>query len=390
MKFILLIFLAIVPVSHCNCIEKTDCRLCLSSNSGFKRCRWCPQTNTCHDSRSTHNKCKRCSDATPNCSFTYAKKCDKVKSGLFHPFEAFNATLYSALAYTDDPIGCANKIFKEDLTIVDIIGRKCNFHFEYKECLAITAISHSMEKIIVAYRGTTSNEQLIDEFLSILKPKVNATVGGHLQWYFRNANNQLCPCVQSSLKDLVAKYPTYRVIVAGHSLGGAVASIASAQLVFNGITDKEKTTLYTFGMPRPGDRKYAKIHDTVVTKSWRVVHYNDSVAGLPPMLTNSSDSPYHHQREIFYGQNMSVLSDYTECFNYEDESCGRSVSSISLEGIKNHEVYYGIKVGSHCDNVMHRRQKRSNAESDMSHHFIEKECKRVSVADIDREKKKQS
>ncbi|XP_060600060.1 lipase ZK262.3-like, partial [Ruditapes philippinarum] len=104
--------------------------------------------------------------------------------------------------------------------------------------------------------------QLFEEILSAPRyPKVHTKFGGNVENYFSNANDQLYPCAKSSLKDLVMKFPTYRVIVTEHSLGGAIASIASAQLVFDNVIDKDMITLYTFGLPRTGDCEYAVNHD---------------------------------------------------------------------------------------------------------------------------------
>jgi hypothetical protein len=242
-------------------------------------------------------------------------------------------------------------------------------------------VSHSLKKIILAYRGTTSNEQLVDEIESVIsKHKVPAKIGGYIQEYFSNANDQLYPCAKSSMKDLVNKYPTYGVIIAGHSLGAAIASIASAQLVFDNVINKENTTLYTLGLPRTGDRKYALNHDRLIKKSWRIVHFRDIVPKLPP-LTPFPDSPYHHQREIFYGENMGILSNYIECFNYEDKNCSRGYLP-SLSSIEYHRVYYGINVEFYCDDMMYKRRKRPDADSDISHFFTNTTCKRILAADI--------
>ncbi|XP_053385705.1 lipase ZK262.3-like [Mercenaria mercenaria] len=344
-------------------------------------------SQTCHAPGSGNNSCKKCtdSDISKLCSVTEAGKCNRNdlhsgKSGEFEPYDAFNAALFSAVAYTDYPAGCANKILPGFLEVVEVIGRRCNYLFKYKECFAFTAVSHAWKKIILAYRGTASPLQLIEEAVTALKFKVPAKGGGNVQAYFRNANDRIYPCAKSSIKDLVQKYPHYRVVVTGHSLGGAIASVASAQLSFDNVIDKDKTTLYTFGMPRAGDRPYAENHDRLVPKSWRVVHFRDTVADVPKRTLLSS-SPFHHQREIFYGKNMSMFSDYIECFKYEDPECKNSVYT-STSSIDYHRIYYGINVGSHCDDKMNRRRKRSDADSDMSHLFSNDTCKRIKVADL--------
>jgi hypothetical protein len=133
-------------------------------------------------------------------------------------------------------------------------------------------------------------------------------------------------------------------------------------------------------MPRPGDRTYAFSHDKFITKSWRIVNYRDLVPKLPGR-TFLANSPYHHLREIFYGLNMRVLSDYTECFDYEDASCSNDLLP-STSSVDYHKIYYGINVGSYCDEKMQKRRKRADADSDMSHLFTNTTCKRIRVSDI--------
>ncbi|XP_053385706.1 lipase ZK262.3-like [Mercenaria mercenaria] len=211
----------------------------------------------CKARGSDNNSYTKCtdSDISKLCSVKEADKCNRNslnngKSGEFEPYDAFYAALFSAVASADYPAGCANKILSGFLDVVEVIERRCNYLFKYKECFAFTAESHRLKKIILAYRGTASPLQLVDEIVTTALFKVPAKGGGNVQAYFKNANDRIYPCAKASIKDLVKKYPHYRVVVTGHSLGGAIASVASAQLSFDNVIDKDKTTLYTFGMPR--------------------------------------------------------------------------------------------------------------------------------------------
>ena len=71
------------------------------------------------------------------------------------------------------------------------------------------------------------------------------------------------------VKELVAKYPNYKVADSGHSLGGAIASIAAYELVSDRYVSSDQIMLYTYGMPRVGDKKYALDHYRMVPESWR-------------------------------------------------------------------------------------------------------------------------
>jgi hypothetical protein len=114
------------------------------------------------------NTCKGCTDSSISklCSVTEPGKCDRhnkneSKSADFEPYDAYNAVLYSAVAYSNRSIDCSKKMFKvEEFEIIELIGKKCNYLFKYRLCCAVAAVSHSLKKIILAYRGTTSGYQL--------------------------------------------------------------------------------------------------------------------------------------------------------------------------------------------------------------------------------------
>ena len=52
-----------------------------------------------------------------------------------------------------------------------------------------------------------------------------------------------------------------RIFFTGHSLGGALASLASFRVVLDRYTTPERVVLYTFGQPRVGDPIFTKTHE---------------------------------------------------------------------------------------------------------------------------------
>lgn len=75
--------------------------------------------------------------------------------------------------------------------------------------------------------------------------------------------------------------PTCRIILTGHSLGGALATIAAADLIVKGYTPS-RFTLYTFGSPRVGNTAFMNFFNSKVTDSFRITHANDPVVHVPP------------------------------------------------------------------------------------------------------------
>jgi hypothetical protein len=70
------------------------------------------------------------------------------------------------------------------------------------------------------------------------------------------------------------------IYITGHSLGGALATVAAAALAENNI---EVAGVYTFGQPRVGDRTFAKqLSLNTGGKIFRFVNNNDMVPHVPP------------------------------------------------------------------------------------------------------------
>ena len=83
-----------------------------------------------------------------------------------------------------------------------------------------------------------------------------------------------------------------RVCVCGHSLGGALATLAAADLA--GLKLAGALTLYTFASPAVGEKTFAGWFDGLVPDSYRIFNGPDIVPTLPPSLIG-----YTHVDEPF-------------------------------------------------------------------------------------------
>lgn len=81
------------------------------------------------------------------------------------------------------------------------------------------------------------------------------------------------------------------LFVTGHSLGGAIATLAA----YHAITHHPDVYLYTFGSPRVANRLLGKkISSRLQGRSYRCVHGDDIVPRVPPLLN------YTHVDELVY------------------------------------------------------------------------------------------
>lgn len=119
------------------------------------------------------------------------------------------------------------------------------------------------------------------------------------------------------------------LLVTGHSLGGALSTIAGLDI----MEELNFTNVYitTFGSPRVGNEDFVKLF--VKLNVFRITHGQDPVVHLPPVLLGFEHAPV----EIFYPNNTMS---YEVC---ETNDCAEK-GFINPLSIKDHGLYLGIKM----------------------------------------------
>lgn len=147
----------------------------------------------------------------------------------------------------------------------------------------------------------------------------NCTV--HMGFYssWLNTRKVILPHVSEALE----KYPTYKLELVGHSLGGAVAALAGLDFKARGW-DAHVTT---FGEPRLGNKEFTTYIDErfnitsnhEANKFHRVTHAGDPV----PLLPLSEWGYTMHSEEIFISEpDLPVsIADVQYCDGDEDLDC---------------------------------------------------------------------
>ena len=86
--------------------------------------------------------------------------------------------------------------------------------------------------------------------------------------------------VRDAVLAQVKQSPHQRVICTGHSLGGALATLAALDIQYN-FPDKQ-VSCYTFGSPKVGNDYFVKSYNKRVPNTYRFVNSADKVPDLPP------------------------------------------------------------------------------------------------------------
>lgn len=167
------------------------------------------------------------------------------------------------------------------------------------------ALDKTGERIILAFRGTDSRRDWfanLDAFPRKYSPLINSVSkakevecpGCKVHKGFYNFLQNNCAEILSAIKDLKNQYPLYKLVVLGHSLGGAFALLSGIEFQ---LMDLDPLVI-TYASPKIGNKAMMKFVDDLfdtadVSKKSvqdyyfdsgyiRVVHEGDMVPLLPP------------------------------------------------------------------------------------------------------------
>ncbi len=147
-------------------------------------------------------------------------------------------------------------------------------------------IATNAEHIILSFRGTEKNVKDITTDLEFKKscPSWATNITIH-----HGFNKAFSPAVQKAIQQTLSTLSGKRLWVCGHSLGGALASVAGAWLT---TQQHHVHGILTIGQPRTGDIDFKNWYDNTLglqSKHLRFTNDHDMVPHVPPRFVH-----YHH------------------------------------------------------------------------------------------------
>ena len=198
-------------------------------------------------------------------------------------------------------------MFRNSLSIYQTSALTKAFSSLVTDVTGYVAIDHTRSLTILAFRGSKSVRNfLADADFPVVPTDICSTCTVDQGFY--NSWLEARTGVLAALKSTAAANPTYEVVVVGHSLGGAIAAIAAAEIRNSG-TNAE---LYTYGQPRIGGAAVSSyITNQNKGGNFRTTHFDDPVPRLPPLALGFVHiSPEYY---ISSGNNVPVTAnDITE------------------------------------------------------------------------------
>lgn len=152
-------------------------------------------------------------------------------------------------------------------------------HFDFFDiCDTQAFLAADRDTLIVSFRGTEGSEMadwLTDADMTLVDGPLDARV--HEGFYAALAD--VWQVLQHEVQRL-DPHLKMTLWITGHSLGGALASLAAARWIERG---RPVHGVYTFGQPRVGDAKFARnFNFEMKSTAFRFVNNNDLVSRVPP------------------------------------------------------------------------------------------------------------
>jgi hypothetical protein len=221
---------------------------------------------------------------------------------------------------------------------------KLDYVVEENGVRALQGYDSTTQSLFVAFRGSASIQNWIDNIkVSQITPYDDDSIGVEKGFY--KSYNYLKVDLFDNLSILSKKYGTRNILITGHSLGAAMATLMTYDIITL-FPSYVVTHLITFGSPRVGNSKFVEsFNEQYENVYYRITHYYDMVPHVPEEFMGY----LHISNEVWYNEGNT---DFIICddYNIEDNRCSNSCSPIHCTSTSDHLYYLNVSMGSDINN----------------------------------------
>eukprot|EP01083_Nonionella_stella_P041783 113138_1 len=285
--------------------------------------------------------------ASNPCSFQYEYNATTTvpPMGVYSPSVAKRLCVYSMATYCSGSLGkgaaawdCAICLEEPQMKNITIVESTKAFKNSAQGYVAYDPIYGP--SIVIAFAGT--NPLTIEDWITDVSFQFvnysNGCTDCKIHKGFYDTYTSISTQIWKQVRVLLQYYgDSTKLVITGHSLGGAMAIHCAIDSVVN--YKIKPSYVYTFGQPRVGDDAFAAHYGSVVTNLFRVTYRKDPVPHLPFAIWTYTHLP----TEIFYIDDFEdINSGYIVCDGSgEDDECSARWSDTEAIVVPNHLQYMG-------------------------------------------------
>lgn len=216
-----------------------------------------------------------------------------------------------------------------------------NYVIEKNSIRVLQGYDSYTNTIFTAFRGSVDIQNWIDNIkISHITPYDNSSIAVEKGFY--TDYNIVKSDIYINLKELTKKYNMNKLLITGHSLGGALSTLMTYDI---NLLFPEYSVLYlvNLGSPRVGNKAFAESFNkyAVSITYYRITHYFDIVPHVPEEFLDY----LHISNEIWYNE---INDNYKICDDEysEDNTCSNSCSPMHCTSTSDHLNYLNVSMGS--------------------------------------------
>ncbi|KAJ9051053.1 hypothetical protein DSO57_1008316 [Entomophthora muscae] len=208
-------------------------------------------------------------------------------------------------------------------------------------------LNKELKQIVISFRGANNLRQFFKasgtESLEVSRGK---TLEVHK--YVYSLVESIRYSLYWTLSTLFLYKRQYRLVLVGHSLGGAMATLMAPILSSQFKIRPSTIRIITYNSPRVGNKHFALVYNKFHFNFTRVVNKDDPVPSHPP----SEENWAHVHQEVYINHNNHFLLCSTE--SLEDASCSFAKSSTHAivtqhNYIADQQIFH--KFSSRCSSI---------------------------------------
>lgn len=190
---------------------------------------------------------------------------------------------------------------------------------------AFLVVKEDNSYAVLAFRGTEVTK--LTDIKTDAKASMVSLIEGRVHKGFISAYRS----VEAEIKESIAKLPGLPLYITGHSLGAALATVATQYLEANPAFSGQIAACYTFGSPRVGNDQFDRDFKSAI---YRVVNTTDIVTVIPLLAMG-----YIHIGDIrFLSRNKGEFRRGIPIFGRLFFFLGAAISKLFTPWVEDHAI----------------------------------------------------
>jgi triacylglycerol lipase len=150
---------------------------------------------------------------------------------------------------------------------LDILNRTTHILIK-QHCWVL--IDEEEHKLYISFRGTDSNDDFLMNFQFLTRSFDSEHETAKVHAGFMKYYSEVKTHIFEIVKAFKECHEDAKIIINGHSLGGAAAVLCSLDLVTKNVMKSDKVTCVTFGSPMIGNKEFCNLFEQNITCSFHI------------------------------------------------------------------------------------------------------------------------